>query len=287
MSQLADRAIRSVTPGGRTGTPPPARMRDAGLSFGQRSLWSGLDLTVEPGEFLAVLGPNGTGKSSLLKVLLGLVPLTRGSAEVAGQPVRRGNEAIGYIPQHRGFDSDAPLRGRDLVSLGIDGHRWGFGWGLARRRRTNELLRQVGAAAYADMPIGMLSGGEQQRLRVAQALATEPSLLLCDEPLLSLDLQYQTMVVELIERRRREHDTAVVFVTHEINPILPYVDRVLYLTDGEFRLGRPDDVMTTEVLSGLYGSPVEVIRRDDRILVIGSGGDIHHDGDPRPGRGGR
>ena len=234
-------------------------------------LWSGLDLTVEPGEFLAVLGPNGTGKTSLLKVLLGLTPLTSGWSRVAGQPVRRGNPAIGYIPQHRGFDTDVPLRARDLVRLGIDGHHWGVALPSAdRRRRVDDLLRQVGATAYADVPLGRLSGGEQQRVRVAQALATGPRVLLCDEPLLSLDLSQQQTVVELIEARRRDHATAVLFVTHEINPVLPLVDRVLYIIDGTFRLGAPDEVMTSEVLSQLYGSPVEVARRGDRLLVIGA-----------------
>ncbi len=256
------------------------RMWGAGLSYGDRVLWSDLDLTVEPGEFLAVLGPNGTGKTSLLKVLLGLTPLTSGSSEVVGRALRRGNPDIGYIPQHRGFGADVPLRGRDLVRLGIDGHRWGVG--LPRRgmrHRVDGLLRQVGATSYADVPLGQLSGGEQQRLRVAQAMATEPRLLLCDEPLLSLDLNHQRLVVELIEKRRRDHDTAVLFVTHEINPVLPLVDRVLYIIDGAFRLGTPEQVMTSTVLSELYGSPVEVVRRDDRLVVLGASDVVpsHHD----------
>lgn len=253
------------------GGTPALQMRGASLSYGDRVLWSGLDLIVEPGEFLAVLGPNGSGKTSLLKVLLGLTPLTNGWSRVAGQPVRRGNPDIGYIPQHRGFDADVPLRARDLVRLGIDGHRWGVGLPNAgRRKRVDELLRQVGATAYADVPLGRLSGGEQQRLRVAQALATQPRLLLCDEPLLSLDLSHQHTVVELIDAQRRDQDTAVLFVTHEINPILPLVDRVLYIIDGSLRLGTPDEVMTSEVLSELYGSPIEVARRDDRLVVIGA-----------------
>ncbi len=259
---------------------PALTMRAASLSYGDRTLWSGLDLVVQPGEFLAVLGPNGTGKTSLLRVLLGLTPLTQGSCTVGGRALHRGNPAIGYIPQHRGFDADVPLRARDLVRLGIDGHRWGVGLpNASRRRRVDKLLREVGASSYADVPLGQLSGGEQQRLRVAQALATDPRLLLCDEPLLSLDLHHQQLVVSLIEARRRQHDTAVLFVTHEINPVLPLVDRVLYIIDGAFRLGTPDQVMTSSVLTELYGSPVEVIRRDDRLVVLG-GSDVipaHHD----------
>jgi zinc/manganese transport system ATP-binding protein len=265
-------------------SPPAVELRSGTLSYGHRVLWSDLDLTVAPGEFLAVLGPNGTGKTSLLKVLLGLAPLTHGTSRVAGQPVRRGNPDIGYIPQHRGFDADVPLRARDLVRLGIDGHRWGFGLPSAdRRRRVDQLLRDVGASSYGDVPLGRLSGGEQQRVRVAQALATSPRLLLCDEPLLSLDLSHQQHVVDLIDQQRRDHDTAVLFVTHEINPVLPLVDRVLYIIDGSFRLGTPQEVMTSEVLSELYSSPVEVVRRGDRMLVVGAADVAAHQHDePRP-----
>jgi zinc/manganese transport system ATP-binding protein len=228
---------------------------------------------VEPGEFVAVLGPNGSGKTSLLKVLLGLVPLTGGSVSVAGSRVRRGNPDIGYIPQHRGLNAQVPLRARDLVRLGIDGHRWGPPWpSRSRGRLVDELLDLVGATPYANVPVSELSGGEQQRLRVAHALATDPSVLLCDEPLLSLD---QRSVVELIQRRTRDHDTAVVFVTHEINPILAVTDRVLYLTQGGFRLGTVDEVMTSETLSELYQADIEVIRRGHRLIVVGADDDAH------------
>lgn len=262
---------------------PAVALRDARLSYGERTLWERLVLDVEPGRFLAVLGPNGSGKSSLLKVLLGLVPLTAGAGEIAGAPLRKGNPRVGYIPQQRGFDVDVPLRARDLVGLGIDGHKWGIGSAnRARRTRVDDLLSQVQATSFANAPLGQLSGGEQQRLRVAQSLATDPAVLLCDEPLLSLDLTHQQMVVDLIDRRRREHNTAVLFVTHEINPILPYADLVLYILNGEFRLGTPDEVMTSEVLSDLYKSDIEVIRRNGRLVVLGASNMVspHHPSGP-------
>ncbi|MGX5717685.1 metal ABC transporter ATP-binding protein [Arthrobacter sp. MAHUQ-56] len=242
----------------------------ASLTVGQRTLWEDLDLDIRPGEFFAVLGPNGSGKTSFLKVLLGLQKLQSGQATLGGRAVERGSRLIGYIPQQKSFPADTPMRARDLVGLGVDGHRWGLRLSPAKtNRRIDELLEVVGAAEYAKVPVGQLSGGEQQRLRVAQALATDPQVLLCDEPLLSLDLHHQQAVSALINRQCRERNSAVVFVTHEINPIIDYVDRVLYLAGGRFKVGTPEEVMTTEVLSDLYESNVEVIRANGRIVVVG------------------
>jgi zinc/manganese transport system ATP-binding protein len=262
-------------------------LRGARLAFGHRVLWDGLDLAVEPGEFLAVLGPNGSGKTSLLRVLLGMQPLTAGTAEVDGVPARRGSSRIGYVPQQKALDPQLPLRGTDLVALGLDGHRLGLAAARRRTRRDRRLrvadaLAAVGAAGYAGVPVGRLSGGEQQRLRVAQALVGDPSVLLCDEPLLSLDLAHQRAVASLIDARRRRHGTTVLFVTHEINPILPFVDRVLYLVDGRFQIGTPDEVMTSATLSRLYRTDVDVLRVRGRIVVVGGqdGADAHHVEEP-------
>lgn len=249
---------------------PALQLSGGSLRFGTRTLWSSLDLELAPGEFVALLGSNGTGKTSLLRAILGLQPLTSGLVEVDGMPARRGSDRIGYIPQERRIDPPVPLRAGDLVAMGLHGAGWGPGLGRReRRRRVAEALASVGAGRLADVPVQRLSGGEQQRVRIAQALATDPSLLLCDQPLLSLDVTHQELVVRLIDERRRSHRTAVLLVTHEINPVLPCVDRVLYLADGRFRIGSVDEVMTSSGLSALYGSPVEVIRSGDRILVAG------------------
>ena len=246
------------------------RLSGAALGYGPRTLWSGLDLDVAPGEFVAVLGANGSGKTSLMRAVLGLQPLTAGRIDVNGHPVRRGSDDIGYIPQQRRMDPLTPMRACDYVGQGLSGHRWGIGLPSAtRRHKIAAALDAVGAAQYARAPIGTLSGGEQQRIRVAQALVADPALLLCDEPLLSLDLTSQRIVTALVDRRRREHGTAVLFVTHEINPVLPYVDRVLYLADGRFRIGTVDDVLNSAALSELFDAPVEVVRVGGRILVAG------------------
>jgi zinc/manganese transport system ATP-binding protein len=254
------------------------RMRSARLAYGSRVLWDGLDLDIRPGEFLAVLGPNGSGKTSMLRVLLGQQPLSAGTVTIAGHASGKANHRLGYIPQQRAIDANLTLRARDLVGLGLDGHRWGLGLrGRAeRRRKVDAVLAEVGASDYADHPVGLLSGGEQQRLRVAQALVGDPELLLCDEPLLSLDLAHQRVVSDLIDARRRTAGTAVLFVTHEINPVLPLVDRVLYLVNGRFRIGPPDEVMTSENLSELYRTPVDVLRVRGQIVVVGAHQEAPH-----------
>ncbi|MBX6382402.1 MAG: metal ABC transporter ATP-binding protein [Microbispora sp.] len=260
-----------VAPRAASGTPAVLSLTGAELRRGERVLWSGLDLELRRGEFVAVLGPNGSGKTSLLHAIVGRLPLSAGTLLIDGRPPRRGSDLIGYIPQQRAVAPHTPLRARDLVRLGVDGHRWGLPLGGRRlRRRVDELLTEVGALAYADMPLGLLSGGEQQRVRIAQALVTDPAILLCDEPLLSLDPHHQNAIVELLDRRRRAHGTAVLFVTHELNPVLPLADRVLYLAGGRFRVGAPDEVMTSSVLSELYGGQVEVIRSHGRYLVAGA-----------------
>jgi len=242
----------------------------ATLAYGDRVVWSELSMTVPQGEFLAVLGPNGSGKTSLLRALLGLAPLAGGSLDVLGGPPHRGNPDIGYVPQHGGFDRDVPLRGRDLVALGVDGHRWGFGR-LSRedRAKVDSALEDVEARPYADVPIGRLSGGEQQRLRIAQALVGNPKLLLCDEPLASLDMRYQQEITDLIGGWSREKGGTVVFVTHDVNPVLGFAHRVVFVVNGRWAAGSPDDVLTSETMSGLYDAPVEVLRVRGRIVVVG------------------
>ena len=231
-------------------------------------LWDHLDLSVAQGEFIAVLGPNGTGKTSLLKVLLGQLTLSAGAVLVDGKRVTSGSGRIGYVPQHRPIDREVMLRGRDLVRLGVDGHNWGcvpLRSADRRRRRAavEHALEQVNGEQLADVRVGVMSGGELQRVRIAQALVSDPMLLLCDEPLLTLDPANARLVAALIDQRRRDADTTVIVVTHEINPILPYVDRLLYLVDGRFRIGTVEQVMTTATLSMLYQADIQVVKVKD------------------------
>lgn len=245
-------------------------IRGAALHRSGRELWSGLDLDVAPGEFLAVLGPSGSGKTTLLRSILGLQPLSAGTVRVGGQPARRGDRRIGYVPQQRPLPPDTSMRARDLVALGVNGTRFGLPIPhRGDRARVDALLEGVGAAHYAESPVGLLSGGEQQRLRVGQALADDPMLLLCDEPLSGLDLANQRGITGIIDRQRRQ-GAGVLFVTHDVNPILGLVDRILYIAGGRFVLGTPDEVLQSRVLTDLYGTAVFVLRAGDRLVVVGA-----------------
>jgi len=253
-------------------------IKNASVSFGSKTVWKDLDLRVSQGEFIAVIGANGSGKTVLLKAILGQLPLTQGSIEISGQPVSLGSRQIGYIPQHRQLDDGVPLRAKDLLRMGLDGHRFGLPIpSLKTTARVNQMLAQVGAEEIANFPIGKLSGGQLQRIRVAQAVIDKPKLLLADEPLSALDLKQQSLVAELINQQRVANNSAVLFVTHDVNPVLDYIDRVLYLANGQFRIGTPDEVLRSDVLSKLYGRSVDVVRNQGRIAVLGSTDHTHHD----------
>ncbi|HWX95389.1 MAG TPA: ATP-binding cassette domain-containing protein [Solirubrobacteraceae bacterium] len=260
--------------------PRAIELERASVRIGRNEIWSDVSMSMGRGEFVALLGGNGSGKSTLLKVLLGAIPLASGSVSVLGRAVGAGNGAIGYLPQRRSFDEGTRLRGSDIVRLGLDGDRWGlplplaFGRSAARQRaareRIAEVIEMVSAGAYAGRPIGELSGGEQQRLLIAQALVRKPELLLLDEPLDSLDLPTQASVAALVHEVCREAGVGVLIVAHDVNPLLPYVDRVVYLAGGRAVAGPVEQVITSETLTALHGLTVEVLRASDgRLVVVG------------------
>lgn len=256
---------------------PVLSVKNASLSFGEKQLWTGLNLEVQPGEFIAVLGTNGSGKSTLLKAILGQQKLDSGEILLEGQAIGRGSNKIGYIPQHRAVDAGTPLRAKDLLTLGISGDRYGLPM-ISRkvRARVKHILGCIDGFALARKPIGELSGGELQRFRVGQAVIAEPDLILADEPLSALDPAQQKVIADLLDEERKEHSAAVIFVTHDVNPILPMVDRILYLANGQYRIGTPEEVMRSEVLSELYDTEIDVVRNQGRIVVVGSHSHDHH-----------
>ncbi|WP_329456640.1 metal ABC transporter ATP-binding protein [Streptomyces sp. NBC_01497] len=274
-------APAQAAPAAQEDAPAVVSLRGAGVRVGGRTLWSGVDLEVAAGEFVAVLGPNGVGKSTLVKVLLGVAPPAAGEVRVLGERPGAAGARVGYLPQRRSFDASLRMRGTDVVRLGWDGDRWGLplpfplpGRFGARTRaaaeRVAEVIRLVGAESYAHRPIGSCSGGEQQRLLIAQALVRRPELLVLDEPLDSLDLPNQAAVATLIGRICQEEGVAVMMVAHDVNPILSRLDRVVYLAEGGAVTGRPAEVITSATLSRLYGTSIEVLTTSDgRLVVVG------------------
>jgi zinc/manganese transport system ATP-binding protein len=262
-------------------------LQGAAASRGGDAVWSGVDLAIGRGEFVAVLGPNGAGKSTFLDVVLGLLAPSAGAVSVLGQAPRAARARIGYLPQRRNFDASTRVRGVDVVRLGLDGARWGLPLPAAlsastraAREKVAETIDLVGASAYAERPIGTLSGGEQQRLLIAQALVRDPELLLLDEPLDSLDLPNQGAVAALVARICETRGVTVVLVAHDVNPILGYLDRVVYFAGGRGVEGPPREVIRADVLSDLYGSPIEVIEtRSGRLIVVGAPDAGGHSGD--------
>lgn len=246
------------------------------VRVGGRTVWRDLEVDIAGGEFVAVLGPNGVGKSTLIKAILGLIPLAAGRISVLGGRPGAANARVGYLPQRRSFEAGLRVRGVDIVRMGLDGDRWGLPLpGAGRRRDANrarvaEVIELVGAGGYAGRPIGEVSGGEQQRLLIAQALARRPAMLVLDEPLDSLDLPNQAAVAALVARICRDESVTVVMVAHDVNPILSYLDLVVYLGPGGAISGPPEQVITSQTLSRLYGTRIEVLRTSDgRLVVVG------------------
>ena len=253
--------------------------RDLTASYGSRAVWAHATFSIPTGSFTAVLGPNGAGKSTLIRLLLGQLAPAGGSLEVLGGPPRRGSSSIGYIPQGSSFDPELSVRGDDFVGLGVDGHRWGVRLtGRARASaKADASIRAVGAEGYAKRSLGRLSGGEQQRLLLAQAIVGNPRLLLMDEPLSHLDVRNQGAIVQLISEVARERGLTVLLIAHDVNPLLPHIDHVLYVANGLLAMGRPPDIITSQRLTEIYSSPVEVLQDSrGRVFVVGLEEEVSH-----------
>ena len=251
--------------------PASISLKDVSIRLGDKTIQEKMTFDLTQGEFVALLGPNGAGKSTFLKLLLGLLKPTSGALRVLGQVPRTGNQLVGYLPQFLNFDGMNALRARDIVGFGLDGHRWGFGLpDKKREKKLDEILEEVDVLRFARSSFDELSGGERQRLLLAQALVSDPKLLLLDEPLASLDIAHAQEVISLVAQVCRQRKITVLLVTHDVNPLLAHIDQVLYLANGQSALGRPDEVVTSEVLSRLYGSRVEVVSALSRRFVVGA-----------------
>ena len=243
-----------------------------GAGYADRTIWSGSDFAIPRGSLTAVLGPNGAGKSTLFKLLLGLLAPAHGQLEVFGSRVRAGDPRIGYVPQSSSFDPEFSIRGRDFVGLGLDGYRWGarLSGFAVKRRKVDDALQAVDAASYADRALGRMSGGEQQRVLLAHALVGGPELLLMDEPLSHLDVRNQAAIVRLIGRIARQRSLTVLLIAHDVNPLLPYIDQVLYIANGRTAIGTPSAIINSATLSAIYSAPIDVLTdRHGRVFVTG------------------
>ena len=245
-----------------------------GLAAGYRdkTVWQDAEFAIKKGEFVGVLGPNGAGKTSLFRLLLGLVRPLRGDLLLLGETPRRGHRRIGYVPQRRPIDAETSIETLEFVRLGLYDKRWGVSMsGENERRRARRALRAVDAEALAGRPLGLLSGGELQRVFLAQALIDEPALLLLDEPLSNLDIRRETNLVHLVRKVVREQGVTALLIAHDLNPLLPALDRVMYIANGRVATGTPDEVITSASLSKLYGAPIEVLRGSHgRLAVLGA-----------------
>ena len=251
---------------------------DVTLAIGDRLVLANITLAIESGEFVGLLGPNGAGKTTLMRAILGLLPARSGVIRVLGAPVRRGQPAIGYMPQVRGLVAGGRLNARDFVACAVDGRRWGIPWrSRDDEREVDWALGMVGAADLASRPFAELSGGERQRLLLAQALLGRPRILLLDEPLISLDPRHQRATVALVRELQKRFGMTVLFSAHEVNPLLNSIDRVLYLGNAAAALGPVEEVITAPVLSRLYRSDIEVLHVNGRIFVMSGEYDMQRD----------
>jgi zinc/manganese transport system ATP-binding protein len=247
----------------------------ATLEIGGRSVLSDVSFAIEAGEFIGVLGPNGAGKTTLMRAILGLLPPSGGVLRVFGNVPRRGDPGIGYLPQVRTVLPDLRMRGLDFIASSLDGERWG----MPRLRRADramidDTLALVGARDLADRALSDMSGGERQRLLLAQSLMGRPKLLLLDEPLISLDARHQEVAIDVVRKVCRERGITVLFSAHELNQLIGTLDRVLYLGNGRAVLGTVDEVITAPVLSKLYDTDIEVVRAGGHIFVLSRGRDV-------------
>jgi zinc/manganese transport system ATP-binding protein len=247
------------------------------LRAGDRTVLVDTSLAIKPGEFIGVLGPNGAGKTTLMRAVLGLIAPSVGQIRLFGAPPRRGDPEIGYLPQVRTVLPDLRVRGRDFIASCVRGERWGVPR-LSRldRKMIETTLAAVGGRELAERPLSDMSGGERQRLLLAQALLGEPRLLLLDEPLISLDYRYQEAIIDLVRRFARERNTTVLFSAHELNQLIGALDRVLYLGSGHAALGTVAEVATAPVLSKLYGADISVVHADGHVFVLSQGRNVEH-----------
>ncbi len=247
-----------------------------------KTVWRNANFTINRGEFVAVIGPNGAGKTTLFRLLLGLQQPLSGNIKLFNSRPTRGNPQIGYVPQRHAIDSDASVECIELVQLAVSGNKWGLRLFSDKDRKIAlDTLQAVGASELAHRSLSALSGGELQRIFLAEALVSNPNILLLDEPLSNLDIRRGRELVQLVDSVVRQRNVTAFLVAHDINPLLPFLDNVIYIANGKVAVGKPKEVLTSERLSALYEIPIEVVHDSKgNIAIIGSGADTDKGIDP-------
>lgn len=255
------------------------KAKNLSASYKDRSIWTNANFEVNQAEYVGILGPNGAGKTTLIKILLGLILPESGSIKLFGLKPSKGNPRIGYVPQRRPIDSDMNIAAIELVKLGISGNKWGihsFKQSENDEKQALKALEDVDAAELAHKPLGTLSGGEQQRVFLAQALVGKPDLLLLDEPLANLDIKHEVNLVQLIDKVVRTQNVSVLLIAHDLNPLLPVLDKIIYVANGHLSSGSPTEIISSKALSNLYGTPIEVLRDSKgRVAILGTEESAH------------
>jgi zinc/manganese transport system ATP-binding protein len=263
--------------------PPALQISDLSLTLGGNQILTGVNAEIQAGEFVGIFGPNGAGKTTLVRAIVGTLRPSAGSIKIFGEPPGKASHAIGYMPQRNSGLEMTALSARSLVEAVCRGELWGVPWSSRETRdEVEHVLQLSGAAPYADRPFAVLSGGERQRVMLAQALLGQPKILVLDEPLASLDPKNQALLIESVAQVKRLTNATVLFVAHDMNPLLHVMDRVLYMAGGGAILGHLDDVVNSESLSRLYGFPIEVVHAGERVFVVSQEGNVAelacHDG---------
>jgi zinc/manganese transport system ATP-binding protein len=242
---------------------------DLAVSYQRNTVWRDASFDINRGEFVAIIGPNGAGKTTLFRLLLGLLQPAKGNLRIFNAPPSRGNPRIGYVPQRHLIDSETSIESLELVRLGYSGRKWGLSlFSQTDRKLALAALTDVGAADLAHRPLGELSGGELQRVFLAEALVSNPEILLLDEPLSNLDIRRESELLQVVNEVVRSRKVTALLIAHHINPLLPYLDRVVYIANGKVATGKPAEVLTDESLSALYGIRIEVLHDSRGNLAI-------------------
>ncbi|HET8533682.1 MAG TPA: metal ABC transporter ATP-binding protein [Methylomirabilota bacterium] len=244
---------------------PFVELEDVDFAYGAVPVLERINLTVEAGDFLGIIGPNGSGKTTLLRIVLGLLPPTRGTVRLFGHPPAAFRQwgRLGYVPQRATLDPALPVTVREVVATGLLPSLGLFGrLGAAARQRIDEVLGQVGMADHAATRIGALSTGQQQRVLIARALVSKPELLILDEPTGGVDPEAQTSFYALLHHLNRERDVTLILVSHDIGVVAKEVTKLACLNRRMIFHGRPGDFLSDAALTALYGPAVRVVSHE-------------------------